>query len=71
MNTVDKDIEMPAKFSVCVQQVDFYGWIALDDLFDDLSDRRSADGKFTLVIDIIFHHCRETDDGHENILPSK
>jgi hypothetical protein len=68
MYAVDKDIEVSAQFAICIKQMEFNRGILLNDSVNDFTDRRARDREFTLVIDVIFHHSRETNDWHESIL---
>ena len=68
MDAVDEDIKMPAQDAICIHQVEFYGGILLDDVFDQFASRRSREGKLALIVNVILHHGGKTDSWHTGIV---
>ena len=71
MRPIDEDIKVLSQDAFGVNQMEFNGWILFNHSIHYFLHCRSRHRKFGLIIDIIFHNCREADSGHMPILPCK
>src|SRR5690606_25232959 len=68
MNAVHKNIEVTADLTIGTEKVRLEGGILKKGIFDQFGNGHTGHAELTLVIHIIFHQGRESDNWHKNII---